>query len=98
MVKNIVVRHLMASDARKIRPIEDNFEEIVADCLNRIYEDIEKVSAWGWVETVFSGHWYSQKVVIEVENVLLKNGYDVKRLFSKDNGPDAISGLTIRWE
>ena len=98
MKNNIAVRHLMAEEARRICPVEDNLEELVATCLNNIYRDIEMVASWGWVRTVFMAHNYSQKVVIEVEKILVEKGYDVERIISEDRAPGSIRCLSIKWE
>lgn len=98
MKNNVVVRHLMAEEARRICPIEDNLEELVATCLNNIYKDIEVVASWGWVGTIFVAHNYSQRVVTEVEKILVENGYEVERMTSEDRAPGSIRYLSIKWE
>lgn len=98
MKNNVVVRHLTAEDARRICPIEDNLEELVAVCLNSVYRDIERAASWGWVRTVFIAHNYSQKVVVEVEKILVEKGYDVERILSEDRAPGSIRCLIVKWE
>ena len=97
MKNNVVVRHLTAEEARKICPIEDNFDEIVNECLNNIYRDIEKLASWGWVETMFFAGNYALKVVLEVERVLIEKGYTVRRGEFNENFPGRIRSLFIRW-
>jgi hypothetical protein len=97
MRKNTVVRHLTAENARKIYPIEDNFDEIVSDCLNDIYKNIELVASWGWVESFFHAGNYAHEVVLEIERILIENGYSIRRLEYEDNSPGRIRALVIRW-